>query len=89
MFYNLCRYEEIKESEKLNWTFKVVKDDEGWAAIDVFGTPYTPKMLNSLMIEYLLQNASKKIGKEIKNVVGTVPAYWNSKRRLLTKESSI
>ena len=89
MFYNLCRYEDIKENEKLNWTFKVVKGAEGWAAIDVFGTPYTPQMLNSLMIEYLLQAASKKIGKEIKNVVGTVPAYWNSKRRLLTKESSI
>lgn len=39
------------------------------------------------MLKHLINHAAKKLGKEIKAIVATVPAYWNSAKRKLTKIS--
>ena len=84
----VIRYSEVTEEEKENWNFKCVMGKEGKCGFEIFNKTYYPEDLNGIMLKYLLSAASKKLNRKIKNIVGTVPAYWNSTKKRETKNSS-
>ncbi len=56
-------------------------------ALDFFGRSYTPQELSAFILTKLRQDAEEALGKEIKDVVITVPAYFNSAQRGATAEA--
>ena len=56
-------------------------------ALDFFGRSYTPQELSAFILTKLRQDAEEALGKEIKKVVITVPAYFNSAQRGATAEA--
>jgi molecular chaperone DnaK len=56
-------------------------------ALDFFGRTYTPQELSAFILTKLRQDAEEALGKEIKRVVITVPAYFNSAQRGATAEA--
>jgi molecular chaperone DnaK len=55
--------------------------------LDFFGESYTPQELSAFILKKLKQDAEEALGKEIKNCVVTVPAYFNSAQRGATAEA--
>ena len=79
----------MTDKEKEIWSFNVVKTKQGRAGIEIFGRCYLPEDLNSLMIKFLMEYVEEKLGRKPAGLVGTVPAYWNSLKRRLARESSV
>lgn len=48
---------------------------------------YTPEMLAQYILKKIVQDASKKLDKEIKDVVVTVPAYFTDPQRKATEDA--
>ena len=55
--------------------------------LDFFGESYTPQELSAFILKKLKQDAEEALGREIKNCVVTVPAYFNSAQRGATAEA--
>ncbi len=51
------------------------------------GKTYTPEMLSSFILRKLCQDASQRVDGEVKDVVITVPAYFDDARRTATKQA--
>ncbi|NLK29296.1 MAG: Hsp70 family protein [Clostridiales bacterium] len=52
------------------------------------GLDYSPEMVSSLIIKKLCQDASKSLNQEIKDVVITIPAYFNDAQRQSTIDAA-
>jgi chaperone protein DnaK len=48
---------------------------------------FRPEEVSSVILEYLKDTAEKAIGKEVKNAVITVPAYFNDSQRQATRDA--
>ncbi|MCB9743038.1 MAG: Hsp70 family protein [Alphaproteobacteria bacterium] len=55
--------------------------------LDFFGESYTPQELSAFILRKLKADAEEALGKEIKDAVITVPAYFNSAQRGATAEA--
>ncbi len=55
--------------------------------LEFFGRSYTPQELSAIIIKKLKEDAEEALGKEIKDAVITVPAYFNSAQRGATAEA--
>lgn len=84
-------YEDPKVQEEMkNWTFKVI-NDEGRPKIQVNlrgeTVSYYPEEISSMVLTKMKETAESYLGKKIKDVVITVPAYFNDGQRQATKDA--
>ena len=69
-------------------TVKRVMGDEH-TLYEIDGTTYTPQDVSSLILQRLVKDAEMISGDEIKKVVITCPAYFDSKKRAATKQAGV
>ncbi|WP_433492491.1 molecular chaperone DnaK [Nocardia grenadensis] len=79
-------FDEISEEAKAV-SFDVVPGDNGEARFDVRGKKYAPEEISALVLRKLVDDASKFLGEKVKEVVITVPAYFNDAQRNATKDA--
>ena len=78
----------VQEDMKL-WPFKVKDDGKNRPLIEVEylneKKGFYPEEISSIILKYLKTISEDYIGKEVKNAIITVPAYFNSSQRKATK----
>ena len=80
------KYSEVDAESKIA-PYKVVEGKEGVVRFDIQGKLYAPQEISSLVLQKLVNDASKYLGEKVKDVVITVPAYFNDAQRQATKEA--
>ncbi|MBQ9049054.1 MAG: Hsp70 family protein [Lachnospiraceae bacterium] len=63
------------------------KSDASVNHIGPSGRVYTPEVLSSFILRKVCQDAEQRVGYEVKDVVITVPAYFDDTRRTATKQA--
>ena len=81
------------QADMEHWPFKVVQDSKGLPKIEVqfLGETkqFAPEEISSMVLQYLKQIAEKKLGVECKDVVITIPAYFNDAQREGTLQAGL
>jgi molecular chaperone DnaK len=80
------RRSEVPEEIRLV-PYNVVEGNEGTAAIEVEGKPYSPPELSAMILQKLKASAEAYLGTEVSGAVITVPAYFNDAQRQATKDA--
>lgn len=80
------RLEECEEERK-SVPYKVVKDKNGLASVDIDGKTYTPPEISAMVLQKLKKAAENYLGQPVKEAVITVPAYFNDSQRQATKDA--
>lgn len=73
------------------WPFKVVRDpdsDRNGPKIEVHGSTFHPEEVSSEILKHLKRNAELYLSREVKDVVITVPAYFNDAQKRATKSAA-
>lgn len=78
-------------SDSKLWSFKVTKDTNNKPLINVKhkneDVQFHPEQISAMVIQRLKETTESYIGKELKKVVITVPAYFNDSQRQATKDA--
>src|SRR6266542_4198252 len=80
------RHDEVTE-EISHWSYKVVRGDNNTVRIDIDGRMYTPQEISAMILQKMKKTAEDYLGKEVREAVITVPAYFNDAQRQATKEA--
>lgn len=80
------KYDEVTEEIK-KVPYKVVKDPNGDAVIDIKGKHYTPPEISARILQKMKQTAEDYLGEKVTKAVITVPAYFNDSQRQATKDA--
>ncbi len=83
----MCNEDKAKEAKE-RLPYKIV-DKNGACAIEVDGKVYTPQEISAKILMKLKEDAEAYLGDEVKDVVITVPAYFNDAQRKATKEAGV
>eukprot|EP00904_Undaria_pinnatifida_P006918 jgi/Undpi1/3356/HiC_scaffold_15.g06729.m1 len=77
--------------DKKHWPFSVVDGDAGKPTIEVMfkgeKKRFAPEEISSMVLVKMKEIAEAYLGKEVKNAVITVPAYFNDSQRQATKDA--
>ncbi|WBW72044.1 mitochondrial (2Fe-2S) cluster assembly chaperone Ssc1 [Schizosaccharomyces osmophilus] len=65
--------------------FKIVEHTNGDAWLEARGNKYSPSQIGGFVLGKMKETASDFLGKNVKNAVVTVPAYFNDSQRQATK----
>lgn len=84
--YMGLRYDEVTEQDK-KVPYKVVKGENGMAAIEIDGKVYTPAEISAMTLKKLKKAAEDYLGHTVTEAVITVPAYFNDSQRQATKDA--
>jgi len=68
-------------------SYKVARDKNGDAAIEVRGQNYSPAQIGAFVLTKMKETAEAYLGKPVKEAVVTVPAYFNDQQRQATKDA--
>lgn len=80
------RWDEVKE-EAARSPFHVKEGPGGSVRLEVNGKDLAPEQVSAEVLRKLVQDASAKLGEKIKDVVITVPAYFDNSQREATKQA--
>jgi len=80
------KYSEVTEELK-QVPYKVVAGPNDAVRIDIDGKLYSPEEISSYILRKLVDDAGKYLGEKVKDVVVTVPAYFNDAQRQATKDA--
>jgi len=80
------KYSEVTEELK-QVPYKVVAGPNDAVRIDIGGKLYSPEEISSRVLRKLVDDATKYLGEKVKDVVITVPAYFNDAQRQATKDA--
>jgi molecular chaperone DnaK len=80
------KYSEVTEELK-QVPYKVVAGPNDAVRIDIDGKLYSPEEISSHILRKLTDDAAKYLGEKVKDVVITVPAYFNDAQRQATKDA--
>jgi molecular chaperone DnaK len=80
------RFEEVGEEAK-RVPFKVVRADNGDAALEVRGKRMAPPEVSAHVLRKLKKAAEDFLGEPVTDAVITVPAYFNDSQRQATKDA--
>src|SRR4029434_7389933 len=80
------KYTEVTEELK-QVSYKVVAGPNDAVRVDIDGKLYSPEEISSRILRKLVDDASKYLGEKVKDVVITVPAYFNDAQRQATKDA--
>lgn len=67
--------------------FKIVKADNGDAAIEANGKKYASPEISAMVLQKMKRDAEAYVGETIEEAVITVPAYFNDSQRQATKDA--
>jgi len=67
--------------------FKIVRADNGDAAIQIEERKYAPPEISAMVLQKLKMDAEAYLGEKIEEAVITVPAYFNDSQRQATKDA--
>lgn len=67
--------------------YKVVKTDNGDAAVEIQDKVYTPPEISARILQKMKQTAEDYLGEKVNQAVITVPAYFNDSQRQATKDA--
>lgn len=84
------KYEDpsVQKDKKL-WPFSVVpKDDKPFIKLTT-GKVFAPEEISAMILSKMKETAESFLGKEVKNAVVTVPAYFNDAQRQATKDAGV
>src|SRR6266436_1319123 len=79
------RIEEVGEEIK-RVPYKVVRGQNGLAAVEISGKQYTPPEISAMILQKMRQTAEDYLGHKVEKAVITVPAYFNDSQRQATKK---
>ncbi len=79
-------FDEVK-GEKDQVPYHVEEGPQGRARIRIKDKQYAPEEISSQVLRKLAQDASQYLGEKVKDVVITVPAYFNDSQRQATKDA--
>ena len=80
------------QSDMKHWPFKVInKNDKPMIQVEFKGETkiFSPEEISSMILTKMKETAEAYLGKTIKDVVITVPAYFNDSQRQATKDAGI
>ena len=80
------KFSEVGEELK-QVSYKVVSGPNDAVRIDIDGKLYSPEEISSRILRKLVDDAGKYLGEKVKDVVITVPAYFNDAQRQATKDA--
>jgi L1 cell adhesion molecule like protein len=73
------------------WPFKVIKgpSDLPKIVVNCMGEEksFAPEQISAMVLQYLKENAERKLGRECKDAVITIPAYFTDTQREATKQA--
>ncbi|KAG2173405.1 hypothetical protein INT44_008757 [Umbelopsis vinacea] len=67
--------------------FKIVPHSNGDAWVESRGQKYSPSQIGAFVVGKMKETAEAYLGKNVKNAVVTVPAYFNDSQRQATKDA--
>lgn len=86
------KFSDVQDDIK-HWPFKVVCGSGDKPLIEVTYKGeikrFSPEEISSMVIQYMVSCASSYLGKPVKNLVITVPAYFNDSQRQATKDAAV
>ena len=71
----------------INTVTYTVKDVNGQPRVDIDGKEYTPQEISAMILQKMKKTAEEYLNDEVRDVVITVPAYFNDSQRKATKEA--
>src|SRR5712672_102218 len=80
------RIEEVGEEIK-RVPYKVLRGQNGLAAVEISGKQYTPPEISAMILQKMRQTAEDYLGHKVEKAVITVPAYFNDSQRQATKDA--
>ena len=83
-------YDETVQNDIKLFPFKVEKDensDKPVISVEGIEEKFLPQQISAMILSYLKQTAEDYLGQEVKDVVITVPAYFNAYQKKATKEA--
>jgi len=80
------KFNEVGEEMKIV-PYKVTKGKDDAVRFDVGGKQYAPEEISAQVLRKLVDDASKYLGEKVKDVVITIPAYFNDAQRHATKDA--
>ena len=79
-------WDEVK-TEAERSPYEVVRGDDGGVRFMVEGKQYTPEEISALILQKLVEDASRQLGEKVTKAVITVPAYFNNSQREATQNA--
>jgi len=80
------KYSEVAQ-ELTQVPYKVVPGPNDAVRVDIDGKLYSPEEVSSHILRKLADDAARHLGEKVKDVVITVPAYFNDAQRQATKDA--
>jgi molecular chaperone DnaK len=80
------KFSEVQDEIKMV-PYKVVAGPNEAVRFDIDGKLYSPEEISALVLRKLVDDASQYLGEKIKEVIITVPAYFNDAQRQATKDA--
>jgi heat shock protein 1/8 len=81
------------QSDKKHWPFEVKsnRDSKPVIVVDYKGErkEFLPEEVSAMVLQKMKQTAESYLGKEVKDAVITVPAYFNDSQRQATKDAGV
>jgi L1 cell adhesion molecule like protein len=81
------------QADMKHWSYKVVNGGSGQPVIQVDfkgeTKTFKPEEISSMVLTKMKDTAEAHLGKEVKNAVITVPAYFNDSQRQATKDAGV
>jgi len=68
-------------------SYKIVKHTNGDAWVEARSKKYSPSQIGGFVLQKMKETAEGFLGKDVKNAVVTVPAYFNDAQRQATKDA--
>ena len=81
-------YSEVKKENK-KLPYELVEGDNGAVSIKVDNGKYAPPQISAMVLQNLKKTAEEYLGEKVKDVVITVPAYFNDSQRQATKDAGL
>ena len=79
--------DDVVSKDKDMVPFKIIKADNGDAWVEAGGKGLAPQQVSAEILRTLKKRAEEYLGQEVKEVVITVPAYFNDSQRQATKDA--
>jgi len=79
-------WDEVK-TEAERSPYEVVRGQDGGVRFVVEGKQYTPEEISALILQKLVEDASRQLGEKVTKAVITVPAYFNNSQREATQNA--